>query len=165
MEEPKGTRGFKNKNKGRSMKVTIVGLGLIGGCMGIDLRKAGIATSLTGVDLNEEHGRQAVALGLVDRIESEDKALAWADVVLLAIPVNTMSALLPQVLDAVNPQAVVIDTGSTKSMICRSVANHPKRDQFVAAHPIAGTENSGPSAAFAGLFRNNTNIICERDNS
>jgi prephenate dehydrogenase len=147
------------------MKVTIVGLGLIGGCMGIDLRKAGVATSLVGVDLNEDHGRQAVALGLVDRIEPEDKALAWADVVLLAIPVNTMSALLPQVLDAVGPQAVVIDTGSTKSLICKAVSNHPKREQFVAAHPIAGTENSGPSAAFAGLFRNNTNIICERDRS
>jgi prephenate dehydrogenase len=147
------------------MKVTIVGLGLIGGCMGIDLRKAGVATSLVGVDLNEEHGRQAVSLGLVDRIEQEDKALAWADVVLLAIPVNTMSALLPQVLDAVNPQAVVIDTGSTKSMICRAVANHPNRSQFVAAHPIAGTENSGPTAAFAGLFKGNTNIICEKDKS
>src|SRR3954465_5519393 len=90
----------KNKSKERCMKVTIVGLGLIGGGMGIDLRKAGIATSLVGVDLNEEHGRQAVSLGLVDRIEPENKALAWADVVLLAIPVNTMSALLPQVLDA-----------------------------------------------------------------
>lgn len=147
------------------MKVTIVGLGLIGGCMGIDLRKAGFATALVGVDINEQNGQLAVALGLVDRIEPEDKALAWADVVLLAIPVNTMSALLPQVLDAVGPNAVVIDTGSTKSMICRAVSNHPKRHQFVAAHPIAGTENSGPSAAFAGLFRNNTNIICERDKS
>jgi prephenate dehydrogenase len=147
------------------MKVTIVGLGLIGGCMGIDLRAAGIATSLVGVDLSEDHGRQAISLGIVDKVESEDKALAWADVILLAIPVNTMSALLPQVLDAVNPNAVVIDTGSTKSMICKSVSNHPNRHQFVAAHPIAGTENSGPSAAFAGLFRNNTNIICEKERS
>lgn len=147
------------------MKLTIVGLGLIGGCMGIDLRRAGFATALVGVDINEQNGQLAVSLGLVDRIEPEDKALAWADVVLLAIPVNTMSALLPQVLDAVGPNAVVIDTGSTKSMICRAVSNHPKRHQFVAAHPIAGTENSGPSAAFAGLFRNNTNIICERDKS
>lgn len=147
------------------MKVTIVGLGLIGGCMGIDLRKAGYATALVGVDINEQNGQLAVSLGLVDRIEPEDKALIWADVVLLAIPVNTMSALLPQVLDAVGPNAVVIDTGSTKSMICKAVNNHPKRNQFVAAHPIAGTENSGPSAAFAGLFKNNTNIICERDKS
>ncbi len=147
------------------MKITIVGLGLIGGSIGIDLRKAGLADHLVGVDFNEEHGRKAVELGLVDRIEAEDKALAEADVVILAIPVNTISALLPQVLDVVNDQAVVIDTGSTKSMICRSVNHHVKRRQFVASHPIAGTENSGPTAAFAGLFGDKTNIICESEKS
>ncbi len=147
------------------MKVTIVGLGLIGGCMAIDLRKSGFANQLVGVDLSEAHGQKAVELGLVDIIEPEDKALSEADVVILAIPVNTMSALLPQVLDVVKSNAVVIDTGSTKSMICRSVSNHVNRQQFVAAHPIAGTENSGPEAAFAGLFANNTNIICEKEKS
>lgn len=147
------------------MKITIVGLGLIGGCMGIDLRKTGIATDLIGVDLNPEHGEKAVTLKLVDRIEGEDTALAEADVVILAIPVNTMSALLPQVLDVVKKGAVVIDTGSTKSMICRSVKGHANRKQFVAAHPIAGTENSGPEAAFSGLFTGKTNIICESSES
>ena len=147
------------------MKVTIVGLGLIGGSMGIDLRKAGLADQLVGVDLNEEHGRKAVELGLVDRIEPEDKALAEADVIILAIPVNMMSALLPQVLDTIKKNAVVIDTGSTKSLICKSVSNHVNRPQFVAAHPIAGTENSGPAAAFSGLFTAMTNIICEREKS
>ncbi|MEJ0056500.1 MAG: prephenate dehydrogenase [Bacteroidota bacterium] len=147
------------------MKMTIVGLGLIGGSMGLDLRKAGLATHLTGVDLQEEHGKKAVALGLVDKIEQEDRALAEADVVILAIPVNTMSALLPQVLDVIKKGAVVIDTGSTKSLICRSVSNHVNRQQFVAAHPIAGTENSGPEAAFHGLFKDKTNIICEREKS
>ena len=147
------------------MKVTIVGLGLIGGCMGIDLRKAGFANQFVGVDLNEANGQRAVELGLVDTIEPEEKALSEADVVILAIPVNTMNALLPQVLDVVKSNAVVIDTGSTKSMICRSVSSHVNRHQFVAAHPIAGTENSGPEAAFAGLFANNTNIICEREKS
>ncbi len=147
------------------MKVTIVGLGLIGGSIGLDLRKAGLTSDLTGVDLHEDHGRKAVELGLVDKIEQEDKALAEADVVILAIPVNTMSALLPQVLDVIKKGAVVIDTGSTKSLICRSVSNHANRQQFVAAHPIAGTENSGPEAAFIGLFTNKTNIICEREKS
>ena len=147
------------------MKITIVGLGLIGGCMGIDLRKAGIASELLGVDLNHEHGQRAVELGLVDKIEMEDVALAQADVVILAIPVNTMSALLPQVMDIVKKDAVVIDTGSTKSMICRSVSNHINRSQFVASHPIAGTENSGPDAAFSGLFTDKTNIICEPEKS
>ena len=147
------------------MKVTIVGLGLIGGCMGLDLRKAGLADTLWGVDLNVDHGRKAVELGLVDSIEPEHAALSGADMVILAIPVNSMSALLPQVLDTVKKDAVVIDTGSTKSMICRSVSTHPRRAQFIAAHPIAGTENSGPEAAFHGLFRDKTNIICEQEKS
>ncbi len=147
------------------MKIAIVGLGLIGGSIGLDLRKAGLANRLVGIDLNEANRKRAVELGLVDAIEQEDTALAEADVVILAIPVNTMNALLPQVLDVVKKSAVVIDTGSTKSMICRSVANHINRKQFVAAHQIAGTENSGPEAAFEGLFTGKTNIICEREKS
>jgi prephenate dehydrogenase len=147
------------------MKITIVGLGLIGGCMAIDIRKAGMASRLIGVDLNEAHGRKAVELGLVDAVEPEDKALTEADVIILSIPVNILSALLPQVMDVVKKGAVVIDTGSTKSIICRSVSQHVNRSQFVASHPIAGTENSGPEAAFAGLFVGNTNIICEREKS
>ncbi len=147
------------------MKVAIVGLGLIGGSMAIDLRQAGVASRLIGVDRSEEHGRRAIELGLVDVVESEDRALADADVVVLAIPVNILGALLPQVMDVVSKDAVVIDTGSTKSLICRSISNHPNRQQFVAAHPIAGTENSGPDAAFSGLFKGMTNIICERDKS
>ncbi len=147
------------------MKVTIVGLGLIGGCMAIDLRKAGLATELIGVDLNEAHARRAVELGLVDRIEQENKALAGADVIILAIPVNALTALLPAVLDAVKPTAVVLDAGSTKAQICKAVSRHPGRAQFVAAHPIAGTENSGPEAAFSGLFTNRSIIVCEKEKS
>lgn len=147
------------------MKLTIVGLGLIGGCMAIDLRRQKFATEIVGVDFNEAHARQALNLGLVDSIAPEDEALANADVVIIAIPVNALSALLPSVMDAIKKQAVVIDAGSTKAMICRTVQSHSRRARFVAAHPIAGTENSGPSAAFAGLFRGKTNIICERERS
>lgn len=147
------------------MKVTIIGLGLIGGSMAIDLRKSGIATSLTGIELNEDHARQALALGLVDAIQPEDVALSTADLVILAIPVNAMTALLPTVLDMVKKSAVVLDAGSTKSQICRAVANHAQRHQYVSSHPIAGTENSGPAAAFSGLFQGKTNIVCDRDRS
>lgn len=133
--------------------------------MAIDLRKAKIATDLVGLDLNEANVANAIELGLVDRTETEDKALSTSDLILLAIPVNALCALLPSVLDAVKKGAVVIDAGSTKSSICRMVNNHPKREQFVASHPIAGTENSGPAAAFSGLFVGKTNIICEKDKS
>jgi prephenate dehydrogenase len=147
------------------MKVTIIGLGLIGGSMAVDLRKAGLATDFVGLDLNAENIKRAIELGLVDRTETEEKALSTSDVVILAVPVNALSGLLPSVLDSVKKDAVVIDSGSTKSSICRSVNNHPKRAQFVASHPIAGTENSGPEAAFPGLFKNKTNIICEGEKS
>src|SRR5688572_30663903 len=145
------------------MKATVVGLGLIGGSIALDLRKSGLVSEFSGVDVSEAHGKEALKLGLVDKVTTEDKALADADVVILAIPVNALGALLPSILDAVKSGAVVIDTGSTKSQICKAVANHPRRGQFVAAHPLAGTENSGPSAAFEGLFAGKTNIICEKD--
>ncbi len=147
------------------MKIAIVGLGLIGGSLAIDLRSKKIATRLIGVDFNEGHMRKALELGLVDEILPEEKAFAESDVVILAIPVNTIGALLPSILDRVAKNTVVIDTGSTKSMICKSVAQHDRRAQFVAAHPISGTENSGPTAALQGLFEGKTNIICEKEQS
>lgn len=147
------------------MKTTIIGLGLIGGSMATDLRKAGLASELIGVDQSAANASKAVDLGLVDKTLAQDEAVADADLVIVAIPVNAMCKMLPGVLDAVKESAVVIDAGSTKNLICRAIANHPRRNQFVAAHPIAGTENSGPEAALAGLFRNKTNIICEKEKS
>jgi prephenate dehydrogenase len=147
------------------MKTTIIGLGLIGGSIAIDLRKSGLTTELVGIDLNPEHAAKAVELGLVDKIESEDKAISSSDLIILAIPVSALSQLIPSILDGVKKSAVVIDTGSTKASICRAVPHHAQRAQFVAAHQIAGTENSGPEAAFSGLFRDKTNIICEKEKS
>ncbi len=147
------------------MNVTIIGLGLIGGSMALDLRKAGIATKLMGIDQNSSNAKKALDLKLVDEVLPENEALSKADLVILAIPVNAICAFLPSVLDAVNKHTIVIDAGSTKKMICNSVTNHPRRNQFVASHPIAGTEFSGPEAAFNGLFENKTNIICEREKS
>lgn len=147
------------------MKIAVVGLGLIGGSIALDLRRAGLASALIGVDENQAHAARAVELGLVDSIQSKEDALPTADLIILAIPVSALSKLLPFVLDTVKKDAVVIDAGSTKNLICRAIAGHPKREQFVASHPIAGTENSGPEAAFEGLFRGKTNIICERNKS
>lgn len=146
------------------MNVTIVGLGLIGGCAGLDLKnEPGIRR--TGVDFKPEHGTLALQLGLVDDLRPEGETLPDADVILLAIPVHSIRAMLPQILDVMKPGAVVIDFGSTKAAICKEVAIHPRRSQYVAAHPLAGTENSGPTAACTGLFRGKVNIVCERDRS
>jgi len=147
------------------MKATIIGLGLIGGSMALDLKKAGLVTELTGIELNKDHAAKALELGLVNGIDTEGKTIATADLVIISIPVSVLSQLLPSILDSVKKDAVVIDTGSTKSLVCKAVSNHKNRGQFVAAHPIAGTENSGPTAAFSGLFLNKTNIICEKEKS
>src|SRR5688572_2239695 len=147
------------------MKTTIIGLGLIGGSIATDLRKSKFVTELVGIDLNQAHASKAVELGLVDKIETEDKAIASSDLIILAIPVSALSQLIPSILDSIKKTAVVIDTGSTKASICRAVTNHIHRTQFVAAHPIAGTENSGPEAAFSGLYQDKTNIICEKEKS
>ncbi|HEU5290004.1 MAG TPA: prephenate dehydrogenase [Cyclobacteriaceae bacterium] len=146
------------------MKTTIIGLGLIGGSIAIDLRKSGLASEISGVDLNSSHASKALSLGIIDRIET-DAAIATSDLIILAIPVNALGQLIPSILDGIKKNAVIIDTGSTKSLICRAVSSHKNRAQFVAAHPIAGTENSGPEAAFSGLFRGKTNIICEQEKS
>jgi len=147
------------------MKTVIVGVGLIGGSMAIDLRKAGIATTLSGVELNKKNAKRALELGLVDEIVPLENALTGADLVITAIPVNAIKAVLLKILNHIPENVVVVDTGSTKSLICKAVEDHPKRLQFVAAHPIAGTENSGPDAAFSGLFNHKTNIICEQEKS
>lgn len=147
------------------MKTAIIGLGLIGGSIAIDLRKSGIATSLIGVEASTEHAREAIELGLVDEVLPLEEAVRQADLVVTAIPVNAIRTVLLNVLDRIGENTIVIDTGSTKSQICKAIQQHAKRNQFVAAHPIAGTENSGPRAAFSGLFRQKTNIICEQEKS
>lgn len=147
------------------MNVTIVGLGLIGGSIAKDLRSGGLATKLTGVEMNPQHASEALSLRLVDEIKPVAEAIPAADLVVVCIPVSAIQQQLPQILDRVKDKTVVIDTGSTKSLICDSVRGHAQRRQFVASHPIAGTENSGPSAALEGLFRNKVNIICEQERS
>jgi prephenate dehydrogenase len=147
------------------MKVTVVGLGLIGGSFALGLRQSGLATEIVGMDRNPDHAAKAIELGLVDKVLHGDDALNHADLIILAIPVNSLHTFLPHVLDVIKETAIVIDAGSTKSSICKTIVNHPRRNQFVAAHPIAGTENSGPTAAFHGLFKDKTNIICESGKS
>lgn len=133
--------------------------------MAIDLRKAGLATGLVGVDNNKTHAARALELGLVGDVATLEDAVRGADLIITAIPVNVIKDVLFKVLDNLAENAIVIDTGSTKSMICKAIVNHTNRKQFVAAHPLAGTENSGPDAAFSGLFKGKTNIICEEQKS
>ena len=144
------------------MNVTIIGLGLIGGSLALSLRQHGLAARLVGVELDPGHARQALALGLVDEIEADlAAAVRRADLVVVAVPVDALVHVLPAVLDAAGPQQVVIDVGSTKQALLAAVAGHPRRGRFVAVHPMAGTEHSGPEAAVAGLFEGKTVVLCD----
>lgn len=143
------------------MNISIIGLGLIGGSFAKDLRKAGLATELLGVEASPAHAERAVQLGLVDRAVPLEEALRLSDVLLLAVPVDAIETLLPKVLDALRPTQTVIDLGSTKFQLAESVRNHPNRERYVAAHPMAGTENAGPDAALEGLFRGKTVLLCD----
>ena len=100
---------------------------------------------------------------MVDEILTLDEALPQSHLVILAIPVDAAREMLPYILDNISDNAVVTDMGSTKRGICAKVRNHYKRQNYVAAHPIAGTENSGPKAAFSTLYKGKMTIICEKE--
>jgi prephenate dehydrogenase len=147
------------------MKVTIIGLGLIGGSIGLRMKNSGLAPAVIGIDKNAENSQKAIELGLVDEVQSLSEGINAADVVIVAIPVDQTIVILPQLLDSIRPDAVVLDMGSTKGELCKSIEGHINRKSFVATHPIAGTENSGPEAAFDTLFQNKTGILCDVEKS
>lgn len=142
------------------MRVHVIGLGLIGGSLSFDIKDAFAEAKVYGYDLNKANEERALALGFIDDAFAWDE-LHLADIVILSIPVDAQQSVLPKVLDGINDDALVFDAGSTKATLCEVVAQHPKRRNFLATHPIAGTEFSGPDAAVRGLFQNKTNIICE----
>ncbi|MEM5538719.1 prephenate dehydrogenase [Olleya sp. AS48] len=140
--------------------IYIIGVGLIGGSLALDIKNKRPEVSVYGIDNSEDHLNQALELGVIDHkavLEDLDKA----DLVVLAIPVDASVIVLPQVLDKISDFTLVADVGSTKSDICKVVENHKRRRNFLAMHPIAGTEFSGPKAAIRDLFNQKTNIICE----
>lgn len=142
------------------MKVYILGIGLIGGSMALDIQSLYDNATIYGVDANENHLDEAIRLGLIHQ-KATLESLIDADLVIVAVPVDVGLVILPSVLDAIGEDTLVLDVGSTKSPICETLANHANRRNFMATHPIAGTEFSGPTAAVKGLFFDKTNIICE----
>lgn len=146
------------------MTIFIIGLGLIGGSIGLELsRQLGVKT--IGFDYLSEHQQAALDRGIVQQSGLWQSDLHKADIILIATPVSVIENLLPQILDLVTSQQVVIDLGSTKQHIVEVVRRHPMRHRYVAAHPLAGTEHSGPQAARIGLFDGKRNIICDPSDS
>lgn len=145
-------------------RIAIVGVGLIGGSLAIQLHEKKLSSRLIGVEADPDHAKQAVELELVDETLSLEEAIAASEIIILAIPVDKLVEMLPSVMDKIDNQ-VVIDLGSTKSQLIDAIKSHPKRGRYVATHPMWGTEYSGPQAAVRGAFENKAVIICNAGES
>ena len=141
------------------MKIGIVGLGLIGGSIAKDLKVLG--HDISGHDRNEDHAAMAVELGLISEALSLLDLSQQCEVIFVSIPVGNTGDAIIELLNIKGSNNTIIDTASTKFSICKKVHNHPHRNRFVACHPLAGTEFSGPTAAINNLYRGKKNIICE----
>mgnify|MGYP000244669342 CR=1 FL=1 len=140
--------------------IYIIGVGLIGGSLAIDIKKNNPDMVIHGISRKDATLETALSLNLIDKKATLDD-IEKADLVIVCIPVDATVKMLPTILDKISDNGLVVDAGSTKEDICLAVANHPKRRNFLAMHPIAGTEHSGPNAAIPDLFVGKTNIICE----
>jgi len=144
-------------------QIVVIGLGLIGGSMALDLKKR-VPSEIIGVDVSDAHAERALEKGVIDKIGSIAD-VKDADTVIVAVPVNLTSKVVSEVLDLIGEKTLVFDVGSVKETICKDLSTHLRRKNFVAAHPIAGTEFSGPDAAIEGLFDEKVNILCETEKS
>ena len=142
--------------------IFVIGVGLIGGSLCLDIKKIYPKVKVYGIDTSNENLDMAVKLNLIDYKSSLDD-LYKADLVLISTPVDVANKIIIDVLNNINSKSLVIDFGSTKTNICSTVDNHKKRRNYLASHPIAGTEFSGPNAAFSGLFNNKTMILCDTE--
>jgi prephenate dehydrogenase len=142
-------------------KIHLIGLGLLGGSFALAAKQKFPELQLKGQDTNPQHLQDALALGII----SEEAAGpdTDTDLVILATPANSLGELLQKTLDQIGPNTLVFDLGSTKAKLCSLVATHPKRAQYLATHPIAGTEYSGPKAASATLLDRKVMILCEME--
>lgn len=149
----------KEKNR---MNVAIIGLGLMGGSLAKSLKNLGFIENVVGSDHNKIHQKEAIELGLVDKIVEFDEVKNY-DVIFLAIPVDGVIAALQNLID-VKEDATIIDLGSTKAKIVASVPPSIRKN-FIAAHPMTGTENFGPRAAVDGLYDDKVVVLCDLENS
>ncbi|MBO9616716.1 MAG: prephenate dehydrogenase [Dyadobacter sp.] len=147
------------------MIISIIGVGLLGGSFALGLREKYPHVKFVGVDNSAVNQKIALAKGIVDEILTLDEALQVSELNVLATPVDAITKLLPYMLDHLPDGRTIMDLGSTKELICKLADKHPKRGQFVAAHPMAGTENSGPGAAFKELLIDKNVIICDKEKS
>ena len=145
------------------MTVTVIGLGLIGSSLALAINDISFCKHIVGVDINATHCKEALELNIVNEIKDLKKGVISSDVIIVATPVGASINIIAEVLDIISEDQVIIDLGSTKKELCLKFNKHPKRKNYVAAHPIAGTENSGPKAAITNLYQNKKVVVCEKN--
>ncbi len=153
--------------------MTVIGLGLIGGSMAVDLKRRGFASQVLGVEADPVNAAAAEKIGLVDEVLPFAEGVCRGEIIVLAVPVGEAVRMLPEILDMFggkgsgteeareNPGKIVIDVCSTKSSLVRAAEGHPMRGRYVSTHPMAGTEYSGPWAAMSGMFDGKACVICD----
>ncbi|MFY7846497.1 prephenate dehydrogenase [Chryseobacterium gambrini] len=147
------------------MKISIIGVGLIGGSMALKLKQKGIADFIYGIDNSNDHLNEALELKIIDAKVDLEYGIKNSDLIILSIPVDAARKLLPNILDLISEHQTVMDAGSTKAGIVNAVKNHPKRSRFVAFHPMWGTENNGPKSAVSESFSGKAGVICDKEES
>ncbi len=145
--------------------VTIVGVGLISGSFSLALKEKGLAKKVIGVSRTAASAQKALDLGLIDEALPLEEAIPQSDLIYVAIPVDVTIPVMKQIMDLVTDKQIVADAGSTKHVLCKSLNDHPMRRQFVATHPMWGTEYSGPEAAVRDAFVGRACVICEKEKS
>lgn len=146
------------------MKIGVIGLGLIGGSMAKEIKVRSLSSfEVFGYDVSEDHAAIAKKQNLISKISTISEICNECKYIIIAIPINRILESIHPIMDLVSKEQIIIDTGSTKQSICESISEHPMRGRFVAAHPLAGTEFSGPTAAIMDLFKGKKNIICENE--
>src|SRR5918993_2982070 len=145
--------------------ITIVGVGLISGSFAIAMREKGFAKKIIGVGRSDGSIQKAKELGIIDEALSLEGAVKQSDFIYVAIPVDATVPVIQQVMEMITDQQIVVDAGSTKNVLCEALAAHPMRKQFVATHPMWGTEYSGPEAAVRTAFAHKAVVICDSEHS
>ncbi len=147
------------------MKIAVIGVGLIGGSIALKLREKEFADFVYGIDKSDTHLQEALEFGIIDEKADYEHGIKKADLIIVAVPVDSTRKILPEVLDLISENQTVMDVGSTKSGITEAIKNHPNRNRFVAFHPMWGTENSGPKSAQKESFTGRAAVICDKEDS
>ena len=145
------------------MNIGIIGLGLMGGSLAKAVKRYGIAKKVYGFANSEKNKRDILELNLVDELVDLETLKKVSDVIILAIPVDAIIGMFPNFLD-IDENTTIIDMGSTKEYIVKNIPSIIRKN-FVAAHPMTGTEKSGPKAAIDDLYEGKTVVFCDLEDN